>query len=104
MKTLGIRFEEAPDDEYVVRISPVPTSDLLAIIDLLAKLNLTRESVDALADAFRPYVVSGADDLLALDFNVFYGIVNGWVSGVRDAPLPLPLRSSDGGPSPEPQA
>ena len=111
MKTLSVRFKEMPGEEIVVRLSPVPTVDLLNIAELIAKLRLSRQSVRAMATAFAPYVVSwsypepvGVDGLLARDFNVLYATVNAWIGGVRDAPRPLPLRSSDGEPSEAPLA
>lgn len=106
MKTLSVRFEESPDDEIVLRLSPVPTGELLRIMDLMSELLLTRESLAVLCEAFAPFVESwtypediDADGLLARDFNQLYVVVNHWVREVRDAPPPLLLGSSGGAPS-----
>ena len=111
MKTLTLRFDDWPDDEIVVRIQPVPTADLLDIWEQLRKVRLNQESMRELAERFVPFVESwtfpeptDADGLMARDFNLFYAIVGSWVSGVRDAPLPLLRAPSDGEPSEAPLA
>lgn len=109
MKTLTIEFEEFPGETVEVRISPVPVMDFFKVQNAGRALRVAEESFTDLATVFAPFVESwsfpepvGVEGLLARDYNWFIAVVNLWIKGVRDVPLPLPLTSSDGEPSEDP--
>jgi hypothetical protein len=103
MKTLTIEFEEFPSETVEVRISPVPVVDFFKVQTAGRSLRVAEESFTDLATVFAPFVEAwsfpepvGVEGLLARDYNWFIAVVNLWIKGVRDVPLPLPLTSSDG--------
>jgi hypothetical protein len=109
MKTLTIEFEEFPGETVEVRISPVPVMDFFKVQNAGRGLRVAEESFTELATAFAPFVESwtfpeplGVEGLLARDYNWFIAVVNLWIKGVRDVPLPLPLTSSSGEPLEDP--
>ena len=109
MRTKTIEFEEYPDDTIVVRVSPVPVDDLFTVLDAFTQFR-TREGFVALVEAFAPFLESwtfpepaDAEGLRKRDINLVLAIVREWREGVGEVPLPLPRRSSDGGPSEAPQ-
>lgn len=98
-----IEFEECPEQEFRVRLSPVPLSAYESITDAFVAVvsSMLPENTRALGAAFAA-VYDG--DVAALDVNVFLALVREWLREVRTAPLPLRLRSSDGEPSVDPEA
>lgn len=98
-----IEFEDYPEQEFRVRLSPIPMSTFEAVTDAFVAVvqSMLPENTRALRDAFAQ-VYDG--DLSALDVNVFLALVREWLREVRTAPLPLRLRSSDGEPSADPEA
>ena len=106
MKTLRITFDEYPDDWIETIISPVGVGVLLDIIAKSSRITLTREAFGALYELWAPFVAQwsypepvGPDGLFARDMNQMLATVYAWAAGVREAPLPLPRRSSDSPPS-----
>lgn len=102
MKTATITFpDDYPDATVEVVVSPVPVA---AYWDIVARLNEFRPSRDAfegLATDFAPFLSAWSFDapadvtgLMATDYNLILGIVQAWAVEVRDAPLPLSVRSS----------
>ncbi len=111
LKTATLELEDDPGGQVVVTISPVPVSALFDIRDQLVRTPRTRAQFDKLAVAFVPFLVSwtfeiplDAKGFASLDFNLALAIVNGWITEVIRAPLPLLQRSSDGDPSEAPAA
>jgi hypothetical protein len=105
-----LEFEDYPDHEIVVQISPVPVRSYFEIVTPLRTLRHSAESFQALFEKFEPYLVrwtfeqpATAEGLMDVDFKLSIAIIQQWSKGVRDVPLPLPLSASDGTPS-EPQA
>lgn len=106
MANLTLVFDEYPDDEIVLRISPVPMGDYFDIIELydgaMETSDLTK--VRALFDRFAPVALvswsfpepATAEGLYRRDFKLASALVAQWLKGVRDVPRPLPLMSSDG--------
>lgn len=99
-KSKLLQFEDG--DSVTVRVSPVAVDDLFTVLELLDKAN-TRHGYRDLADGFVPFVESwsfaepvDATGLLKRDVNLLFAIVVGWRDGVRDAPPPLLVTSSDG--------
>lgn len=106
MKTLRITFDEYPDDWIDTIISPVGVGTLLDIIAKSSRVSLTREAFGELYGLFAPFVAEwsypepvGPDGLVARDMNQMLAVIYAWAAGVREAPLPLPRRSSDTTPS-----
>ena len=106
-----LEFEEYPDDEVRVRITGVSVRDFGAIVDAFNEAlgRFMPEPIGKLCDLFAPYLDSwtfdepaDADGLRERDVNLLFAIVREWVTGVRQVPLPLRLRSSDGEPSEDP--
>lgn len=100
MRTAIIEFEEYPGDEIVVCISPVPVA---AFFDVSEKANTLRwDPVEfkALGEAFAPFLVSWTFDapldVFGHDLTLGVGIIREWAKAVRDVPLPLPVKPSDG--------
>lgn len=111
MDTARLEFGEYPDDWVVVRISGVSVREFGRVIGAFndAALRFMPEPVEALCDTFAPYLDSwsfpepaDAEGLRDRDVNLLLAIVREWVTGVRQVPLPLPLRSSAGEQSEDP--
>ena len=102
-----------PDGEYTFNVA-VSLDEFEAIWDLfdaaLRQYNPT--NLRALANRWAPIAGLQRDeelvDIGSLDPNLLLSLVREWIRGVRDVPLPLPVRSSDGDtsadPSPEPSS
>ena len=90
-----IEFEEYPEQEFRVRLSPVPLSEFEAITEAFVGVigAMLPDNTRALTVAFGPFYDG---DLTTLDVNVFLALVREWLREVRTAPLPLRARSSDG--------
>ena len=105
--TATLVFYEYPDDEIVVRLSPIP---MRAYFDLLADYDAAN-TAPAYAALFERFVGLGllvswtfpepcdVDGFMARDFKLGLAIVKQWIVGVRDVPLPLPRSASGGTPS-----
>lgn len=108
-KILVLTFDEYPDDEVRVLLSPVPLSAYHAVIEAY-KLAITQALADdviAMCDVFAPLLRAWTfpepptrEGMNARDPNLLIGIVGEWIRGVRMAPAPLAQRSSGGAPSP----
>lgn len=103
-----LEFEEYPDEWTRVRISGVSVRAFEEIVDAgnQAGSTLRPEHFRALCDVFAPFVDSwsypetpDAAGLVERDMNLLLGFVRSWVTGVREAPLPLPRRPSATAPS-----
>lgn len=109
MDTAVLEFEEFPDHEIVVRLN-VPLREYEAMLEAwVAASTMHPARLRELAERFAPYLVRwtfpepvGLDGLLEREPVLIFAIVRGWVRGVRDVPLPLPRRSSDGDTSEDP--
>jgi hypothetical protein len=110
-----IEFEEYGDDWVRVRLSGISMATYEAVVDATsaAYRRFMPEELRALRDVFAPLVDSwsfpepvGVEGLAERDPNWMLAVVREWASGVRNVPLPLPRRSSDGDtsvdPNPEP--
>lgn len=99
MANLILELDEYPDAEFVLRISPVSGRDYWALAEM--EVAWTREGLTALAAALEPFVVSWPLDepLAEADPNLLVALRLLWAKGVREVPLPLPLRRSVGTPS-----
>lgn len=111
MKTAILEFEEFPDNEVHVRVSGVPLASFLDIRDKMSVLRYDEAEFTALAEAMQPYLVSWTFEepieggVFAHHVGLGIGIVREWITAVRDVPLPLSRKSTDGTPSedsPEP--
>lgn len=110
-RTIILEFEEYPDDEFTVTVSPVPLATFEKISELYGTAAAeftskgTGDGIRALAKAFGPVAhpqAKGKGVALAdLDPNLALALVRQWHAGVRKVPLPLPRRSSAGEPSAE---
>lgn len=114
MKTAILEFEEFPDDEVKVTLSPVPMSAFEEMTELFLKASAgfigdgTTDGLRALATRFveigKPEwngTPETAETIIERDPNLILAIVRQWHSGVRRVPLPLPRGSSSTGTSPE---
>lgn len=104
-KTLRVEFDDFPDDWIEVIISPVPVATLFAIISAVRGLRTSLDDFGNLFGLFAPFVESwsyaeppGVEGLMARDYNLALAAIAAWIGGVRDAPLPLPRRSSASAP------
>lgn len=104
-KTLRIEFDDFPDDWIETIISPVPVADFFAIAAAVRGLRTSLDDFGNLFGLFVPFVESwsyaepvGVEGLMARDYNLVLAIIAAWVGGVRDAPFPLPRRSSASAP------
>ena len=111
MKTATIVFDEYPDDEVTVILSPVPVATYFDIIEKANTLRFDPAEFRALFEQFAPFIDSwtfpeptDADGLLAQDYNLGLAIIREWAREVRSVPLPLRLTPSDGTPSEAPPA
>ncbi|CAB4173624.1 hypothetical protein UFOVP1028_38 [uncultured Caudovirales phage] len=107
MDTATLVFEEYPDDEIVVRLSPVPMRDYFG---LAQQLDAASSAADYTA-LFGAFVDAGVlvswtfpepcdlPGMMARDFKLNLAIIRQWIAGVRSVPLPLPRRPSGGTPS-----
>lgn len=105
--TATLVFDEYPDDEIVVRLSPVPMRHYFALVEKWD----AAERLGDYAALFREFAEAGlliswtfpepcdVDGFLARDFKLGVAIVREWIQGVRDVPLPLPRSASAGTPS-----
>lgn len=100
-----LEFEEYPDEWVRVRVSGVSVRDFGKVIAAYndAAGRFMPEPIETLCDTFAPYLDSwsfpepaDADGLRERDVNLLLAIVREWVAGVRQVPLPLRQRSSDG--------
>ena len=105
-RTLRLTFEEYPDDEIVLRLSPVPMTVFFDIVErfdraqagtLADKLDLFRSFGDAgLVESWSYPEPTNGDGLLARDFGLAIQIVSQWLEGVGQVPRPLPPSASGG--------
>lgn len=103
-----IEFEEYPDEWVRVRLSGVSMRTYEAVVDTYneAVLRYMPDQLRALRSAVLPVIDSwsfpepvGEDGLAERDPNWLMAVGKEWVKAVRNVPLPLPRRSSDGEPS-----
>lgn len=102
MDTASIRFEDEPEQETVLRISGVP---LRLLFDIQERpIRLIRADLTWLAEQLAPYLVSwtypepaDATGLLERDPNWLVALRREWIRAIAEVPLPLAVRSSDGG-------
>lgn len=105
-RTMTLVFDEYPDDEIVLRLSPIPLGEFFALAKDFDALSEKGSGVDipefmrrfgdlALASWSFPEPATG-DGLLTRDFNLALAIMAEWFSGVRNVPLPLPRKPSAG--------
>ena len=101
MANLILELDEYPEKEFVLRISPVSGKDYWALAEM--QVPWTSKGFAALATALEPYVVTWPLDepLADADPNLLVALRALWAKGVREVPLPLPLRRSVGTPSNE---
>lgn len=99
MKTTVLEFEDF-EGSVTVRVQPVAVGDLFEVLELLEGAR-TADAYRALAEKFAPFVEAwtypekpNAAGVLKRDINHLWSLVTAWRDGVRDAPLPLPRRSS----------
>lgn len=99
MANLILELDEYPEREFVFRISPVSGKDYWALVEM--KVEWTSVGLAALAAALEPFVVTWPldDPPAESDPNLLVALRQLWALGVRDVPLPLPLRRSVGTPS-----
>lgn len=106
-----IEFEDYPDEWTRVRLGGVSVREFGDVIEKFneAVVRYMPEPIAALCEAFGPFIDSwsypeepGAEGLREREPGLVFAIVRSWVRGVRDVPLPLPRRSSDGDPSEDP--
>lgn len=110
MTELVLAFEEYPDDEIRVRLTPVSITTYFDIADAYGSGTWQgRDEVKAMYAAFAPVLLSWtfeppatADGLAEIDSKLSFAIVDQWLREVRKVPAPLPLRSSDTTPSEDP--
>jgi len=101
MANLILELDEYPDKEFVLRVSPVSGKDYWALVEM--NVPWTSAGLAALAAALEPFVVSWPLDepLADADPNLLVALRQLWAKGVREVPLPLPVRRSAGTPSSE---
>lgn len=103
-----IEFEEYPDEWFRVRVNGVSVREFDAAIETYneSAVRFMPGPIEKLCDLFAPFLESwsrdGDPDVRELDVNLLLALVREWVNGVRNVPLPLPRRSSDGEPSEDP--
>lgn len=99
MANLILELDEYPDKEFVLRVSPVSGRDYWSLVEM--QVPWTGAGFAALATALEPFVVSWPLDepIADADPNLLVALRQLWAKGVRDVPLPLPVRRSDGTPS-----
>lgn len=107
-QTALIELDEYPDEWIRVRLSGASVRQYNDVVNAYneAVLSWMPEPVDAMCIKFAPFLVEWSypepcdlDGLRDRDINVTFATVKAWVKGVRDVPLPLPRKSSDGEPS-----
>lgn len=103
-----IEFEEYPDEWVRVRLTGASVRLYNAIIEAFneAVVRWMPEPIEKLCDAIAPFLDSWSypeaadgDGLRERDPAFVFAIARAWVREVRDVPLPLPRKSSDGAPS-----
>lgn len=101
MANLILELDEYPEREFVLRISPVSGKAYWDLVGL--EVPWTRDGVATLAAALEPFVVAWPLDepMAEADPNLVIALREHWARGVREVPLPLPLRRSVGTPSSE---
>lgn len=106
-RTAVIEFEDYPDEWTRVRLDG-PFREYRVIYDagVAATRQMSPENFEALCAALAPKLVEwsysescDATGLTERDPNWIIALAREWVMGVRDVPLPLRARSSDGEPS-----
>lgn len=104
-RTATFEYDDYPGLEVVMRVT-VPVRRYLEIVAFLDAVKLDAESMEKVAEIVDEFLVSWTlrGDALDQPLELLVGIVRAWLRGVRDVPVPLPRRSSDTGPSPEPSA
>jgi len=96
MDTLTVEFEQYPDAEFVLRLSPVPMTTYWDIGEY--KADWSREAFTGLIALMEPLVVSTPVPLAEVDPNILIALRNHWLTEVATLPLPLPRTSSDTAP------
>lgn len=105
MKTATLEFEEYPGEEVVVRLSGIPVREFIALNEQWLALKWDADELEAISTAFAPYLLSWTLDtpisegVFGHHLGLGIGIIREWIKAVRDVPLPLSPRSSDGTPS-----
>ena len=90
-------FDEFPDGEVTVRLSPVSMRDYF---DFLERWNADstiggfRAEIAHFAEIAQPTWTFPAASFEDLDYALVKAIVNAWVKRVPEVPVPLPLASS----------
>lgn len=106
-----IEFEEYPDVEVRVRLTGASVRAYNAVIEAFneAMMRWMPEPIEKLCDVIAPFLDSwsfpepaDADGLREREPAFVFAIARAWVREVRDVPLPLPRKSSDGDTSEDP--
>ena len=109
-KTAVIEFDEYPDEWVRVRLD-ISVREFGVLVDTYnqAALRYMPEPIATLCDTFGPFLVewsfpetADAEGLRERNVNLLLSLARSTIEGVRDVPLPLPRRSSDGEPSAAP--
>lgn len=104
MRTETFVPDGSPEDSYTVTVSPVSMRAFFAFIDEWSKDSTVPEfmaqltTFTALAQPTKNGEPLG-DAFLDEDFALSRGLVNFWITSVREVPPPLPLGSSGTTPS-----
>jgi len=112
MRTVRLVFDEYPDDEVVLRVSPIPMEDYFGVLEDWAKLrsdNADAAEMVALFGRFADLALvswsfpepATAEGMKRRDVNLGLAMMGQWLEQVGRVPLPLPLGSSGSEPSPE---
>jgi hypothetical protein len=112
MKTAILEFEEYPGETITVRLSPISLDDYEKVVTLWGRAftRMLPKPLRTLYAAWCPLALvewtfpepADAKGIGARDANLGMAIVRRWIEEVRDVPLPLPARSSDGAASEDP--
>lgn len=100
MRTVTFVPDDNPEDSYTVTVSPVSMRAFFGFMDEWAKDSTIPEFMTQLVtftELAKP-VKNGeplGEAFLDEDFALCRGLVNFWISGVREVAPPLPLGSSD---------
>jgi hypothetical protein len=100
----SVRFE---DGDFTFRVSPISLDDYERVSDLLEAAHRRfrgGKAVRAFVEGFVPVAAPARDDVPLtvedvgkLDPSLILALGRQWDEGVRNVPIPLPLRSSDTG-------
>jgi len=105
-KRATLVFEDYPEQEYSVRLSPVSMRQYLDFIerwDEPTQLDAFREQIATFEALAIPTWTSGEEAFTDLDFSLIRTIVTEWATRVKGVPAPLLAASSATAPSQAPQ-